>query len=226
MKIDAITTCVNYSDYLVHTLQNAKHFDSFTVVTTEEDVKTQELCKVNNIECLTSNFGSLFNKGKAINDAIRRLENPDWIVLIDSDIVLPQITGYMLRSLHLHEQQIYGIDRMDCPSREEWEKYKDSCLPQHENSTFIHSGPWVTSTRIMSVKNGGYIPMGFFQMFNVNADAIADGYYPEDYDTAGNSDLAFGCLWPRYNRQLLPELIGIHLSPQNVNWKGRVSKEF
>lgn len=231
MKIDAITTSVNYADYLEHTISNSKHFDSFTVVTTEDDIETQQLTLMHKgASCSVADFGPVFNKGKAINKAIKELKDPEWIVLIDSDIVLPPMTRHILERLRLNEQCIYGIDRMNCPSKAEWDKYRNSSHAQHENSTWIHSGPWVTMTRVMSLKHGGYIPMGFFQMFHVHADAVVNGFYPENYEDAGNSDLIFAAKWPRENRQLLPEFIGIHLCTQDLttgaNWQGRITKDF
>lgn len=232
MKIQAITTCVSYSDYLSHTIKfNKKHFDDFVVMTVVDDVDTQNLCRHHNVKCIPTDFGPVFNKGKAINAGIRFLDSPDWIVLLDSDIILPHMTRHILDNLHLHEQCIYGIDRMDCKSKAEWDKYLSGTHPQHENSTWIHSEPWKTSTRVMSLRHGGYLPMGFFQMFNSNADALYDGnYYSEAYETAGNSDLIFSTKWQRHQRHLLPELVGIHLATEDVwsgaNWSGRVTKDF
>lgn len=232
MKIQAVTTCVNYSDYLVHTmLANKIHFDDYVVMTTKDDDNTQGLCKHFGVRCIATDFGEVFNKGIAINAGIKSLNSPDWIVLVDSDIVLPTMTRHILENMHLHEQHIYGIDRMDCVSKAEWETYQKAAHPQHENSVWIHPGPWKTSTRVMSLKHGGWLPMGFFQMFNANADVLHNNkFYPEDCQDAGNSDLRFAARWPRSHRHLLPEIVGIHLMTDDVwsgvNWKGRKTKDF
>jgi hypothetical protein len=45
MAIHALSVCVDYGDYLAWALpHNRRHFDSFTVVTTEEDAQTRRLC--------------------------------------------------------------------------------------------------------------------------------------------------------------------------------------
>ena len=45
MRLEAIVVCVNYSDFLEHTLpENMKYFDRVVVVTSPEDRATQALC--------------------------------------------------------------------------------------------------------------------------------------------------------------------------------------
>ena len=47
LYIHALTLCVNFYDYLVWTLpQNIRHFDSFSVVTTDRDVETQQIASL------------------------------------------------------------------------------------------------------------------------------------------------------------------------------------
>jgi hypothetical protein len=232
MNIQAVITCVNYSDYLSLTLPyNKRHFDEVVVVTSKDDAKTKYVCECLGVPCIESEWGTKFNKAIGINAGITHLSPTDWIVHLDADIVLPQLTRFILEQLDLNEQCIYGIDRMDCTSYEEWRRFLDSTHAQYENSTWIHGGPWNTATRVMFLEHGGYVPMGFFQLFNVNADVLHNWkFYSELYDNAGGSDLGFALRWERMHRHLLPEIVATHLMTDDaymgINWAGRKSKEF
>jgi hypothetical protein len=48
----------------------------------------------------------------------------------------------------------------------------------------------------------GYLPLGFFQLWNAGATGIRD--YPS-HGAADRSDLLFAQRWPRRRRHLLPE---------------------
>jgi glycosyltransferase involved in cell wall biosynthesis len=236
MKIQTIITCVNYSDYLSETLPfNKRHFDELIIVTTPEDVETQKVCANLKVPFVTTNSfydnGASFNKGRGINFGIQWLQNPDWILHMDADIVLPPMTRAVLDKAQLNEQHIYGIDRMNCPTFAEWRKYLQETYAQHENSIYIHPGPWGIGTRMMYLEYGGYVPLGFFQLFNANSHVVATtGYYPEEYHAADYSDIKFSLKWARTHRHLLPEIVGIHLMTEDsycgVNWRGRRSQRF
>ena len=52
MKIEGISVCVGYSDFLAQTLPwNLQHFDKFVVVTSYDDAETIELCRKFSVEC-------------------------------------------------------------------------------------------------------------------------------------------------------------------------------
>lgn len=71
----------------------------------------------------------------------------------------------------------------------------------------------------------GWKPLGFFQM----AHRSAFDTYPEGSIDASHGDLAFAKLWDRKDRELIPEIIGIHIETgewKSMNWQGRRSKVF
>jgi hypothetical protein len=83
IKLDIIIVSVDYNDFLSITLKNTTKFSNVTVVTSPSDVKCQELCQEFGANCIiTENMyenGAIFNKGKAINEGITSLTNPEWI---------------------------------------------------------------------------------------------------------------------------------------------------
>jgi hypothetical protein len=231
MKLEGVIVCVNYSDFLSHSiLFNKPVFDRLVVVTSPKDKETQKLCEFHHVMCvITDKFyenGSKFNKGKGINEGFKQLEMTDWVVHMDADIVLPPKTRIILESIALDKNFIYGIDRMMCPSFESWLKFLRHPVLQHETEVYIHAKAFPLGTRIM-YPTEGYIPLGFFQMFNCNGKTIT---YPEEHTDAGRSDLLFAMRWPRDRRAMLPELIGIHLESMSgmmgANWNGRTTPDF
>lgn len=239
MRIDAVIICVNYADYLRHTLPlNKSLFDKTVIVTSTTDKETQKVCQFYNVEYICTDVfydkGAKFNKGKGINAGLKHLNPKDWIVNIDADIALPSKTRSVLEQIDLDIQFLYGIDRQMVPNIEYWDRFLDNPLQQHEYS-YIHTGPFQIGTRLMKMDQGGYIPLGFFQLFNKQADAIKSDkpIYPEEWNTAASSDLYFSYRWPRKHRHLLPEIIAYHLSsedrtasPMDVDWSGRRSGKF
>ena len=116
--IEAITVCVDYSDYLNYFIKyNLNHFDRLVVVTTKKDKKTIKLCKENNLQyILTNRFyenGASFNKGKALNDGFKCLDKKDWMLIIDSDIILPKDFRKKIEKMRLDEKILYGVFRHD-----------------------------------------------------------------------------------------------------------------
>ncbi|MBO0951208.1 hypothetical protein [Fibrella forsythiae] len=93
-KIEAVTVCVNYADFLVQILPHIRGlFDRLVVVTTPADRYTQQVCEYYRVECIQTDAfyddGAVFNKAKGINAGLARLEMDGWVVHLDSDIYLP-----------------------------------------------------------------------------------------------------------------------------------------
>ena len=215
MVIEAITVCVNYSDFLAwFLLSNAKLFDRLVVVTDTQDRKTADLCEHHHVECVKSDGfydgGLGFDKGAGINAGLRRLSIYGWVAHIDSDIVLPPRTRQLLDAMQLDPSMIYGIDRLLCTSFEDWIGYVTLPEVQHSVNAFVQAGAFPLGTRVAAMGPGqdGYVPIGFFQLWNPAASNVWG--YPQ-HGTAGRGDYSFGQLWPRAKRALIPEIVSVHL---------------
>jgi hypothetical protein len=205
------------------------------VVTTQEDKDTQKVCEHYNVECLiTDEFtknGDPFNKAKGINVGLKYLTRQGWVLHLDADIYLPPLTRSILERISLNERNIYGIDRMMCPNFDEWIKYVSNPDPIHTGWVYIHPTRFPMGVRIGEYMSEGYEPIGFFQLWNPNGSGIRT--YPETHGSADRTDVLFAKRFPRSNRALIPEIIGIHLDSDNTtvqnmgkNWNGRKTPLF
>jgi len=233
MKIEAVVICLGYDDFLQATLpHNLPHVDHLTVVTSPEDKATQSFCHRVGVPCLPTHVffreGGAFNKARGINYGLANQRCDDWILHLDADIVLPPMTRKMLMNAELQEDCIYGIDRVNCPSHDEWEAFLASPELQYEWSCLVKPPrTWPLGARIAHGDYGGYVPIGFFQLFHGSAwkryPIVQDG-------DAEHTDVLHGIRWDRPKRVLLPEIIAIHLesepAPMGVNWKGRKTRRF
>jgi hypothetical protein len=236
MYIEAVTVCVNYSDFLAYTLPlNKQHFDHWVIITTKEDKETQRLCSHHNVECLiTDRFtenGDPFNKAKGINEGLLYHSKRDWMIHIDADIVLPPLFRKIVQSKNLHHNYIYGADRLMCPTFEEWTKHVQKPKPLYDNWIYIHLDAFPIAARVADYNGDGYAPIGYFQMWHPQDSKQL--LYPEEHGAADRTDMAFAKRWKRENRILLPEIITIHLDSENAtvesvgkNWQGRKTIPF
>ena len=236
MYLEAITVCVNYSDFLAQTLPfNKQHFNHILVVTTPDDKDTQAVCEYHNVEYITTNKftegGAPFNKARGINEGLQYLSKRDWVLHLDADIYLPPLTRGILDRISLNKEKIYGIDRMMCPTYEAWAKWITSPSPTHTGWVYIHPTVFPMGVRIGEYMSEGYEPIGFFQLWHPNTSGIK--LYPEMHGAADRTDVLHAKQWNRHNRELIPEVIGIHLDSEGTdtismgkNWKGRKTKYF
>ena len=116
-KLEAVSVCVNYGDFLAQTLPHIHHlFDKLVIVTTPADRYTQQVCEYFRVECVQTNAfyddGAIFNKARGINAGLAKLSLDGWVLHLDSDIYLPPWTRSILDRIHLDEGAIYGIDRL------------------------------------------------------------------------------------------------------------------
>lgn len=238
MIIEAISCCINYSDFLAETIEhNRGLLDRWLIITTEEDIKTRELCRRYNLQCLLTNDhvnkGDIFNKGRLIERGLQHLSAEGWRLHLDADIALPQRFRALLEAAHLNQKKIYGCDRIMVKSYNDWIKLKNSgwlsndfhhrvTPPQgyHIGTRWIH--PY-----------GGYVPIGFFQLWHSSCDqwrGVRIRPYPDKHNDACRSDVQFSLWWDRQDRELLPELLVVHLDSEKCengsNWKGRKTKHF
>lgn len=236
MYLEAVTICVNYSDFLAFTLPfNKNHFDRMVVVTDTKDYKTKKLCDFYNVECIQTDVfyedGDNFNKAKGINKGIESLKCKEWVLHLDADIFLPPLTRTILEKIELNPETIYGIDRMMCPTFESYIRFISDPSLLHEGWIYVHPNAFPLGVRIAEYMSGGYEPIGFFQLWNPLKSKVF--IYPDRHGAADRTDVLFAKKFSRKNRALIPELIAIHLDSEDLNleqmgknWNGRKTKLF
>lgn len=218
-KIEGVTVCVDYADFLEVTLPQAmKAFDNVIVVTSKKDKETQKLARGMGAEVVVTNSfyeaGAAFNKGKGINEGFRKLRHCDWVCHFDSDIYFPNGFRKVLNVESLDETFMYGIDRMNIEGREKLQGYLAGGMFCAEDA------PYDSLYRFHN------IPLGYFQLFNW----VLPTWYPEDSKDASESDLEFVRQWDGAHRKYLDNQKLYHLVSKGGkvqdNWKGRKSPRF
>ena len=237
--IEAVIVCVNYGDFLAETLpHNKQFFDEVTVVSSFADKETHRVCRFNNIDPVkTDSFweeGASFNKANGINLGLAHARFNDWILHIDADVLLPHDFRNLLWNYPLHSDCIYSADRVNIVGRPAYGKLITSGHFRHQyRKKYLSQVPpdGERGARLIH-REMGYVPIGYFQLFNGRYLAEHELRYPSQNHTrnAERSDLLFALQWRRDHRILLPNVTVFHLeserSGQGVNWNGRKSAKF
>lgn len=205
MTIHGLTVCVNYADFFRRSI--ARWMDglaSLTVVTTPEDVETQELATTHGARVFVTDLftrdGAAFNKGRAMEAARREMPWSDWILFFDSDVVPP--AGWS-RKLTLRPGSLYGGYRFDATDG-------DADLGQPRCA---HDVPGV----------------GYFQLFHASDPAVrvADGEPLLDthWRHGGNYDNRFMDRWR--SRRMKVQEVPFRLAHigERENWFGRGNRD-
>jgi hypothetical protein len=238
--IEAIVVCVNYSDFLAYTLPaNRSLFDNMVVVTDTKDADTVSVCNKYNVRCIQTDAfyagGNRFNKAAGINVGLKALRKHAWVVHLDADILLPPLTRYILEKVPLSTSKIYGIDRLMCNTYEDWIEYVEGPMSVHEGWAFTHLNLFSVGSRLVQygewMEEGvpdGWVPIGFFQMWHPSTTNTYT--YPGEHAAADRTDVLHAKRYPRANRELIPELVAIHLDSETArmgaNWSGRQTARF
>jgi hypothetical protein len=235
---------------------NIQHFDRVLVVTSFNDRATQSVCRRLSVECRPTDVmyrdGEPFAKGRAIDYGLGYLQRCDWMVQLDADIWLPPTTRNCLNWIPLDDDCIYGIDRVNCVGYDKWARFMSNAPEknlspggkpprglsskamdrlQHRYHCMIQppglgGENFPLGTRIALREHGGYVPIGFFQLWHTRHQRR----YPLLQGSAEHTDVLHALQWPAGKRRLIPEIIGIHLSsepgPMGANWSGRTSRRF
>lgn len=196
MKLIAITTSVNYADYLAWCLESLSYLADGVCVVTEAHDASEDLCR--RVGATTLFFdgwhagGAAFNKAGAIRFAQEKIHeaHPDaWYLLIDSDIVLDHDARAVIEKHATDEAALYSARRVDFHSFAE-----------------LRAG---TPT-----KTYGSVFAGYFQLYRRHE------LYPAWSHSAEACDLAFASRFA--SCAMLPMVVG-HLGRERVNWEGRRS---
>ncbi|MDB5351858.1 MAG: hypothetical protein JWN86_3105 [Planctomycetota bacterium] len=232
VKIECVTVCVDYADFLAETLPwNMANFEKVVVVTSFADKETQELCRRLSVECRPTDVmyadGDVFNKGRAIDFGMGFINGKDWICHLDADTWLPPMTRHHLMRADLDQESIHGVDRCLCTGYEAWRKFLAAGpAHQHDYLCRVKVPPFPLGDRISLPDHSGYIPIGFFQLWHGRTQRR----YPLHHGTAERTDVLHSLQWPSRNRVLLGELIALHLESQpaalGTNWTGRKTPRF
>lgn len=220
MRIEGVTVCIGFADFLATTLPSVMDFvDHLTVVTSAQHYPEcfQLLLPYMNTDRVTLlgtdrhlEGGADFNKGKAINDGLGVWERTDWLVHLDADVVLP--AGLRDRVEKWVQQEpdakhsVIGIHRYLCNSYQTWLHY----LATKSTNLFEQNRR----------QDRKHLPVGFFQLWHSSTGHV----YPENHPTATSSDLAFSKQF-MYRRHM--EEWCIHLDTVEkqrwTNWRGRTT---
>lgn len=234
MLIEAVSVCVNFSDVLCHSLPiNKHHFDRIIIVTDPADTATRKLCDHHYVECVATDAfyhsDQAFNKGRGINVGLAMLAKTGFVVHMDADIVLPARARRLWDGpVALDAGCIYGMDRLMCPDFTAWIRHMADPTIQHCNEIFVIPDGFKLGVRVAQLNGGGYLPIGFFQMWHPGASGVST--YPEEHGTAGRADTLHAQKWMRKRRVLMPEMFAIHLGSPipkgKTNWRGRAMAPF
>ena len=128
MRIEAVIVCVGYGDFLAASLpENLQLFDDLVVVTSPDDEETRAICRKHSVRHVLSQDhrrDGPFNKARMIQRGFDQIGAQDWILHLDADIVLPRKFRKYLDWAHVDERSIYGADRCNLNSWDEWQRLK------------------------------------------------------------------------------------------------------
>ena len=205
-KINVVIVSVDYNDFLSITLDSMSRLFNITVVTSTSDIVCQQLCKKFNVNCVITGKmyenGAIFNKGKAINEGLKSIKNPDWILLLDADIYLKPDFLDVVKNSNLNINSLVMCKRLIIDNNEDFIKWENG-----EDVGKIE-------------RSKGY---GYFQMFNANSQYNRKFFYSEEYSDASESDLEFR---DRFKIKSELDTYVVHLGDTGQNWSGRITEKF
>ncbi len=231
MRIEAVITCVNYADFLKHSLPlNINHLDHIVIVTSPTDKETKDLCQHYGVVCVDTDvfyeYGDPFNKGRGINVGLNYCRQDDWLLHLDADTVLPDHFKRVIGTAQLDKACLYGADRLHTHSYEHWESQKHKLQLQYSDGCHvIPHGAFKMCSRLVH-GDYGFCPIGYFQLWHSSQHR----QYAGNGGSSEHTDVMFAMQWPREKRRLLPNFFVYHLESEGAamgaNWKGRTSARF
>jgi GTP:adenosylcobinamide-phosphate guanylyltransferase len=165
-KLDVILISVNYNDFLSITLkENKKLFNNIHVITSSKDILCQKICEVYDVNCIVTDVmyeDSVFNKGKAYNYALNQINNLDYVLILDGDIIVLDDIDVN----NLEERCFYYAARRLCSDYDTYKNMKNV-------NELMYDKPWGD---------------GFFQLINMKDGLI---YFSEDFKNCNNIDVDY-----------------------------------
>jgi len=210
-NIRGLVVCVGdyYANLLKITLpRNMRHLSECLVVTTPDDAATKRLAA--SIPGATifetdafHRYGTKFNKGLAIEEALDSYGRHGWMLIWDADILMPDVMPLD----KLKPGCLHGVPRRFVDDPADW-----------------HEGFEWNAARLAP----DYKFIGYFQLFDADAlclprGADSDGrkraWYDVTFAHAGGGDAYFVSHWPG-NRRVNLGITVLHLGQCATNWFG------
>jgi hypothetical protein len=206
IKIDAVIVSVDYNDFLSITLEKITSMMNVTVVTSSNDIICQSICEKYGANCIVTDRmyenGNVFNKGKAINEGLKSIKNPDWILILDADIYLKDDMLSVIKKSNADINSLLICKRLIIKNEEDFIKWKNG----------------EDLGRIERAKGFGY-----FQLFNARSNSNRKFFYSEKFEDASFSDIEFR---DRFKVKEELNTYVVHLGETNQNWSGRITEKF
>ena len=214
MKLQAVTVCVNYSDFLECIAPNRRHFDRWVVVTVPLDRATVEVCERHGMEVIFTKalppdgkgIHGLWHKSALINEGLEALDQAGWVVVMDSDVSLPRDFRERLSHLPLEPGLLYGVaGRKVCDEREAFEMLREK-------------EPW----EAFLYRNSAVI--GYFNLFHLESPI---NRYPLliESKTKAAEDYLFYLKFAPDRWRYLPMTV-LHVGKTYINWEGRAAPRY
>lgn len=120
MRTECICVSTNHDDFLDVVIPfNKQFFDEYYIITKETDTATIKVCEKYGLKPYFSNLfhknGAKFNRGAIYNEYFQKLKHKEWIILLDSDIILP--SEFKIFVPFMNVECFYGWRRLDVPDR-------------------------------------------------------------------------------------------------------------
>ncbi len=202
----AILVSVQYHDILAVTLPaNIHHFESVHVVTTPQDMATQEVARACGAHVYQTDAfyrsGAHFAKWLALEEALDAtgLREPGWLCFLDADVIWPA----KLPIFPWEKGFLYSpLRRMapwpgPVPPEDQWPQF-----PIHRNVN----------------EHAGYSQI----LWTEDAALGSPPWHETNFSHAGTADSLFQFKWPAA-RKVRPPWECLHLGEAGQNWTGRVT---
>ena len=204
--IIAITVSTNYDDLLnIIIPQNHTFFDKWYIITDKNDEKTIKVVNDYNYENIILIYfdflknNKKFNKGGAIRycqkEIITNLHCDCNIIILDSDIYLPDNFIHIINQVPIKNNTLYGTNK----------RYDYYSYDNFKNGIIDFDYPWSKEFQ------------GYFQLYKYDKNKL----YDESFNCS-ECDLKF--LKHFQHKITIPDLNVCHLGKSGVNWNKRINK--
>jgi hypothetical protein len=205
VPIIAITVSTNYDDLLDIVLpQNYIFFHKWIIITSPNDTKTMDVIKKHGFSNVIPIFydfyanGNKFNKGGAIQYCQKKIASLNYrgnILILDSDIYLPNDFLSIMKNIEVKDYTLYGTN-----ARNDYHSYNH----------FIHD-------KVDEYYSRSQCFDGYFQLYKYKKQLLYS-----DSKNCAECDLVFHRFFK--HKIIISGLNVKHLGKNGVNWNGRVEK--